>query len=111
MFEYSNYNDIQKVIQNNIQDINEIYNALDYYFKNYNNGRYFILVSHSQGSALIQYVLSGYVKNHKEYYNNMVAAYITIYPITKEFIAASPHLKFAEHAENRGVVIAFDAQS
>lgn len=33
VFKYSNYNDIQKVMQNNIQGINEIYNTLDYYFK------------------------------------------------------------------------------
>lgn len=111
VFEYSNYNDIQKAMQDNIQGINEIYAALDYYFKNYNNGRPFILVSHSQGSALMQYVLSDYMKSHKEYYNNMVAAYVIGYPVTKEFMAANPHLKFAEGAEDTGVVIAFDAQS
>lgn len=111
VFEYSNYNDIQKAMKDNIQGINDIYNALDYYFKNYNQGRPFMLVSHSQGSALMQYVLSDYMKNHKEYYKNMVAAYVTGYPVTKEFMAANPHLKFAEGAEDTGVVIAFDVQS
>ena len=87
VFEYSNYNDIQKTIKDNIQGLNEIYDALDYYFKNYNNGRPFILVSHSQGSAVMQYVLSDYMKKHTEYYKNMVAAYVIGYPVTKEFIA------------------------
>lgn len=111
VFEYSNYNDIQKTMQKNIQGINEIYNALDYYFENYNKGRPFILVSHSQGSAVMLYVLSDYMKNHKEYYKNMVAAYVAGYPVTKEFMEENPHLKFASGAEDTGVIIAFDAQS
>lgn len=111
VFEYSNYSDIQKTIKNNMQGINEIYDALDYYFKNYNNGRPFILVSHSQGSALMQYVLSDYMKNNAEYYKNMVAAYVIGYPVTKEFMAENPHLKFANSADDTGVIIAFEVQS
>lgn len=109
--EYSNYDEIQKIMKKNIQGINEIYDALNYYFENYNNGRPFILVSHSQGSALMQYVLSDYMKNHKKYYENMVAAYVIGYPVTKEFMAANPHLKFADSAEDTGVIIAFEVQS
>ena len=43
---------------------NDITAALDYYFKNYNNGRPFILASHSQGSAIAQLVLKKYFKEH-----------------------------------------------
>lgn len=39
---------------------NDITAALDYYFKHYNNGRPFILASHSQGSAIAQLVLKNY---------------------------------------------------
>ena len=38
--------------------------ALDYYFENYNGGRPFIIAGHSQGSALVRYVLKNYFKEH-----------------------------------------------
>ena len=57
--------------------------ALDYYFENYNDGRPFIIAGHSQGSCLSKYVLKHYFKNHPEYYERMVAAYIIGYSVTK----------------------------
>ncbi len=33
--------------------------ALDYYFTHYNNGRPFILASHSQGSSMLRIILAG----------------------------------------------------
>ena len=57
--------------------------ALDYYFENCNDGRPFIIVGHSQGSCLSKYVLKHYFKNHPEYYERMVAAYIIGYSVTK----------------------------
>ncbi len=38
----------------------DIVAALDYYFDNYNEGRSFILASHSQGSAIASLVLKDY---------------------------------------------------
>ena len=57
--------------------------ALDYYFENCNDGRPFIIAGHSQGSCLSKYVLKHYFKNHPEYYERMVAAYIIGYSVTK----------------------------
>jgi len=51
--------------------------ALDYYFENYNNGRPFIIASHSQGSAINSLVLKDYFKEHPDYYKRMVASYMT----------------------------------
>ena len=42
--------------------------ALDYYFENYNDGRPFVIASHSQGSAINSLVLKDYFKEHPEYY-------------------------------------------
>ncbi len=109
--EYSNYNEIEKIMQNNIQGINEIYSDIDYYFKHYNKSRPFILVSHSQGSAVMKYVLSSYMKKHTEYYKIMVAAYVIGYPVTEKFMAENPHLKFANGSGDTGVIIAFEVQS
>ena len=69
--------------------------ALDYYFANYNGGRPFIIAGHSQGSAMTKLVLMNYFKEHPDYYSRMVAAYVIGYAVTKEDLAANPHLKFA----------------
>ena len=54
----------------------DITSALDYYFENCNNGRPFILASHSQGSAIAKLVLKKYFKEHSDYYQRMIAAYV-----------------------------------
>ena len=84
--------------------------ALDYYFKNYNNGRPFILASHSQGSAIAQLVLKKYFKEHPEYYERMVAAYVIGYAVTKDYLAANPHLKFATGESDAGVVVSWNTE-
>ena len=49
--------------------------ALDYYFEKCNNGRPFVIAAHSQGAAMLRYVLKNYFKDHQDYYKRMVAAY------------------------------------
>lgn len=88
----------------------DITTALDYYFKNYNNGRPFILASHSQGSAIAQLVLKKYFKEHPEYYERMVAAYVIGYAVTKDYLAANPHLKFATGESDAGVVVSWNTE-
>ena len=51
----------------------DIVAALDYYFEHYNNGRPFIIASHSQGSAIVKMVLKYYFAEHPDYYKRMVA--------------------------------------
>ena len=45
----------------------DLYNALDYYFENINNGRPFIIAGHSQGSVWASVILQDYMKKHPEY--------------------------------------------
>lgn len=110
-FEYSNYEKIQQNTLNNVQGLSDIYWALDYYFENLNQGRPFILVSHSQGSAIMLVALNDYMKKHPEYYKNMVAAYVIGYPVTKEYLKNNPHLKFAKKSDDTGVIISYDVQA
>ena len=110
-FEYSNYEKIQKDTVDNIQGLSDIYGALDYYFANLNKGRPYILVSHSQGAAIMLVVLSDYMKKHPQYYKNMVAAYVIGYPVTKEYLKENPHLKFAKKSDDTSVVISYDVQA
>ena len=90
--------------------LSDIYGALDYYFENLNEGRPFILAAHSQGSQMMTYVLSGYMKDHPEYYDRMIAAYAIGYSITEDFLKENPHLSFAEGETDTGVIISWNTE-
>ena len=84
--------------------------ALDYYFENCNNGRPFIIAGHSQGSAMVRYVLKNYFKEHQDYYQRMVAAYAIGYSITKADLVNYQYLKFAEGESDTGVIISYHTE-
>ena len=89
----------------------DVFAALDYYFANLNNGRPFILASHSQGSIMQSLVLAEYMKKHPELLKRMIAAYVIGYSITEDYLKANPHLKFAEGADDTGVIISYNTES
>jgi hypothetical protein len=89
----------------------DVFAALDYYFENLNEGRPFILASHSQGSIMQSLVLAEYMKAHPELLKRMIAAYVIGYSITKDYLKANPHLKFAEGADDTGVIISYNTES
>ena len=88
----------------------DVFAALDYYFKNLNGGRPFILAGHSQGSAMQSLVLAEYMKAHPEYQKRMIAAYVIGYSITEDYLKANPHLKFAEKADDTGVIVSWNTE-
>jgi hypothetical protein len=85
--------------------------AFEYYLEHYNNGRPFILASHSQGSNVMIYILSDYMKEHPDVYKRMVAAYVLGYSITDDYLADNPHLKFASGSGDTGVIISYNTQA
>lgn len=85
--------------------------AFDYYIKNYNEGRPFILAGHSQGSNVLLYLLSEYMKENPEVYARMIAAYVIGYSVTPEYLAMNPHLKFAEGPNDTGVIISYNTEA
>lgn len=85
--------------------------AFDYYIKNYNDGRPFILAGHSQGSNMLLYLLSDYMKDHPDVYSRMVAAYVIGYSVTEDYLAENPHLKFAEGPADTGVIISYNTEA
>lgn len=89
----------------------DILAAIDYYFKNLNGGRPFILASHSQGSIMQSFVLAEYMKAHPEYLKRMIAAYVIGYSITKDYLKVNPHLKFAEGSDDTGVIISYNTEA
>ena len=88
----------------------DIFDALDYYFEHYNQGRPFILAGHSQGGMMTLIILEDYMKRHPEYYERMVAAYVIGFSVTKQDMKDYPHLRFAEGARDTGVVISWNTE-
>ena len=88
----------------------DITDALDYYFENYNNGRPFIIAGHSQGSGIVSLVLKDYFKDHPEFYERMVAAYVIGFSVTEDYLEANPHLKFATGENDTGVIISWNTE-
>ncbi len=85
--------------------------AFDYYIKNYNQGRPFILVSHSQGSATVKTILFDYLKSNPEVNERLIAAYVIGYSVTRQELEENPHLKFAQGADDTGVIISYNTVS
>jgi hypothetical protein len=85
--------------------------AFDYYLKNYNNGRPYILAGHSQGSDVLLHVLSEYMSKNPEISKRMVAAYAIGYSVTPDYLADNPHLKFATGRSDTGVIISYNTEA
>ncbi len=88
----------------------DVYAALDYYFENYNEGRPFMIAGHSQGSIMTKIVLGEYMQAHPEYYERMVAAYPIGFSITEDWLLEHPYLKFAEGADDTGVIVSWNTE-
>jgi hypothetical protein len=88
-----------------------VFLALDYYFENLNNGRPFFLAGHSQGAASLTFVLEEYMVQHPERYENMIAAYMIGNAPTRDWLATNPHIRFAEGADDIGVVISWNTEA
>lgn len=89
----------------------DVFAALDYYFEHLNGGRPFILAGHSQGSIMQSFVLAEYMKAHPEYLKRMIAAYVIGFSITEDYLKENPHLKFAEGADDTGVIISYNTEA
>jgi len=85
--------------------------AFDYYIKHYNQGRPYILAGHSQGSNVLNYLLSVYMKDNPEVYSRMIAAYVIGYSVTSEYLAKNTHLKYADGPDDTGVIISYNTES
>jgi hypothetical protein len=85
--------------------------AFDYYIQHFNQGRPFILAGHSQGACVLSILLGQYMKAHPETYARMIAAYVIGWPVTAQYLADNPYLKFAESADDTGVIISYNTQA
>ncbi len=89
----------------------DVEDAFDYYINNINTSRPFVLAGHSQGSLMMTYLLSDYMKDHPEVQERMVAAYAVGISVTESYMEHNPHLKFAEGATDTGAIISWNTQA
>ncbi len=82
-----------KVFNLAYQDIKQ---AFLYYIKNYNNGRPFIIASHSQGTDHAVRLINEFIKKDSALYKQFVAAYVMGRPVAKETITTIPQCKKAD---------------
>ena len=88
----------------------DVYAALDYYFEHLNRGRPYFLASHSQGSRLCYMLLSEYMREHTNWYKNMIAAYCLGDSLTKQYLEENPHVKAAQKEDDLGVVVSWNTE-
>ena len=85
--------------------------AFDYYVRHLNHGRPFILASHSQGSQVMEFLLSRYMKGHQTLYKRMIVAYVVGYSVTPGYLAQNPFLKFAKGPSDTGVIASWNTEA
>ncbi len=68
----------------------DVKNAFEYYLKNYNKGRPFIIASHSQGSFITQRLIKEYIETNSELYKKLVAAYLVGWANNDTYTLVSP---------------------
>jgi hypothetical protein len=85
--------------------------AFAYYIEHYNRGRPFILAGHSQGSNVLLFLLSGYLKRHPAVYRRMIAAYVIGYGVTRSYLSQNRRLRFASGANDTGVIVSWNTEA
>jgi hypothetical protein len=89
----------------------DVFAAFKHFLKHFDRGRPFILVGHSQGSAVLANLLATYMKSHPRVYERMIAAYVVGYPIQGTYLEQHPHLKFAKGPSDTGVIVSWNTEA
>ncbi len=86
----------------------DVKNAFDYFSKNFNQGRPFILAGFSQGGKAVVELIKIMPEQMRE---RMVAAYVLGYKVTPDDVKQAPWLVAAQGATDTGVVICYNSVS
>ncbi len=84
--------------------------AFLYYLEHFNQGRPFILAGYSQGADLALRLMEEFFQD-EALQEQLVAAYLIGWRITREDLSAYPHLKMAEGADDTGVIVSFNSEA
>jgi pimeloyl-ACP methyl ester carboxylesterase len=89
----------------------DVFAAFKHFLKHFDRGRPFILVGHSQGSAVLANLLAKYMKAHPAVYARMICAYVPGYPIQGSYLRQHPFLKFAKGRSDTGVIASWNTEA
>ena len=89
----------------------DVFAAFKHFLKHFDHGRPFILVGHSQGSAVLANLLAKYMKTHPAVYARMIVAYVPGYPIQHSYLRQYPFLKFAQGPSDTGVIASWNTEA
>jgi len=88
----------------------DIEKAFDYYMKNWNEGRPFILAGHSQGSNHLLLLLERRFSD-EALRKKLIAAYVIGWSVTNEDLKKYTHLKMSEAPDETGCIISYNTQT
>lgn len=88
----------------------DVQDAFDYYIRNFNNDRPFILAGHSQGTMALIELIKNRFGDDAELRSRLVAAYLIGYTVTDADLLAAG-LTAAQNATDVGVVVSYNTQS
>jgi hypothetical protein len=89
----------------------DVFAAFRHFLKHFDRGRPFILVGHSQGSAVLANLLAKYMKTHPAVYERMIAAYVVGYPIQRSYLRHHPYLTFTKGVGDTGVIMSWNTEA
>lgn len=89
----------------------DIRKAFLYYIENYNQGRPFILLGHSQGSLALLSLIQTEFSEKSPVFKRMVAAYLIGWKIKKNDLEAYPHLRTASGEFDTGVIVSWNTET
>lgn len=84
--------------------------AFDYYYQHYNDGRPIVLAGFSQGADMCLRLMKERF-NDEKMREQLVACYAIGWSISEEEMSEYSNLRFAEAADDTGVIIAFNSEA
>lgn len=88
----------------------DVLRAFDYYLKNLNHGRPFILAAHSQGSLISMDILP-IIYNDSALKKQLVAAWLVGWPIDREYLKNHPEIVCCEDSLQTGCIISWNTET
>ena len=85
--------------------------AFKYYLEHYNNGRPFILASHSQGTQVATVMLRKFFHDNPDIQKRMVAAYLIGYTINRQDTVTYKNMHEARSATDLGTIICWNVET
>ena len=88
----------------------DVEDAFQYYYENYNDGRPIVLAGFSQGAELCLKLLEECF-DEEALNEQLIACYAIGWRVTEEDLEEYPHMKFAEGEADTGVIVAFNSEA